>query len=897
MPPEMARCDCQKIGKASDIYLLGGILYEVVTGLRPHGGANVHACIADAMDNRIQPTDKEGELANIALKAMAAEPSQRYTSVKDFQLAIRRYLSHAESVRLSEASDERLAGLGGVAANAMYREATEIIAAYQQAIKLWHGNCGAWVGLRRARAAFAENALERGDLSLAGSQVEAMQAEAGQFAVGVEHGLKSIEDLAARVRKAQAEAAARKRLVRLSVAAAVFAAVLGLGVTTAAYFTVRRDRDKAVDARRLAVAERDRATAAEAEEERLRVKAQAALQQVREENYYNTVALAGGKIAEGDVFSAEGLLWSAADSRRGWEWGLLMLHCHRELVTLRGHKGAVLSAAFAPDGKRVVTTGQDKTVVVWNAATGVALKALKTDPVPVVSAAFAPDGRKVLVGTRDGWIKTWDPEEASEIARVSLAVNGVNAGAVGLSAGGDRALTIARDGTVRVWQVSGGKELLALPAVGSADPETAALSADGRWVLTWSEGSTVRIREARAGGAARTLMLEGLVPPLVSAAFSPDGTRLVTTGRDGRARVWDTTTGAQLLSVRGHDDTVAFASFSPDGTRIVTAGYDASARIWDAADWESFLSVNVGAGKASCAVLSPGGRTLLAAGAGGGAEIRDAWCGRRITVLKGHTGEISSAVFSPDGKYVFTGGADKTIRIWDAADGKQLQVLQGHATRITGMAIDPAGELLLSAGERGVRIWNVRARKLLAKQDFETGVSRRTAFSPDGSRMLVTGTDIDILDTATRTRVAGLKGSGSAFSSVAFSPDGKQLLVADRNGACLKDVQTGGNIFTLKGHAGGVSAVACSPDGTRLVTGGRGTVKLWDSRTGREVLSLPGHSGWVTCVQFEARGSRLITADESGLIRIWLGFDTGIKAENLPAEKDKIYGLWARRIE
>ena len=897
MAPEMARCDHLKIGKASDVYLLGGILYEIVTGLRPHGGGNVHACIASAMDNLIQSTEKKGELVDIALKAMSTELSQRHTSVKDFQEVLRRYLSHAESLRLSEATDERLTGLAAAPPDVVYREATEIVAAYQQAIKLWHGNSTAWIGLRRARHAFTEIALERGDLSLAGAQVDAMEAEAGQFAIADEKNLESIEDLAAKVRKALAAAGARKRLVRFSVSVAIFGGLLALGIVTVSYLMARRDRDRAFEAHRVALAERDRATAAEVEEARMHHLAQSALQQVREENYYNSIALADRKIAEGGVRSAEALLWNTADNRRGWEWGLLLFLCHRDLVTLRGHKSALLSAAFSPDGARVVTAGQDNTVVVWNAMTGVALHAIKTDPTPVVSVAFAPDGRRIRVGTRDGWIKTWDPEKASEIGRVSLASGGREAGAAMLSPSGGRAVSMARDGIVNLWNTATGEALFAFPPDELKKPATAALSADSRYLLTWTEGSTVLIREARDGGASRTLNLVGLAPPVLSACFSPDGSRIATTGRDAKIRIWDAESGRAQLEVRGHDGAVSFASFSPDGRRLVTAGHDRTARIWDAADWESFLTISVGAGAASCVALSPDGRLILAGGKEGRAVLLDAWSGKRVAVLKGHEGPVSAGAFSPDGKRVFTAGHDKTVRIWDARTGRPVKVLEGHLDQVTGLAVDPTGAQLLTVGRRGVRVWNAGDYTLLAKQDFKAVLSRQAAFGSDGSRMLVAGVDIDVLNGESRARVSRFKGDGGAVSAVVLSPDGEYVLAGDRKGARLRDAQTGEDVFVLRGQGGGVSTVAFSPDGSRLVTGGRDVVTLWDAETGRELLSLPGHAGWVTRAIFSDDGLRLVTADEAGRIRVWLGFDPEMAVDDLVGQKEKLHALWAKRVE
>jgi hypothetical protein len=124
MAPEMAACAIERIGPASDIYLLGGILYEIVSGLRPHPGEDVYDCVAAAMENIIQPTDRKGELVDVALKAMAARPEDRHRSVKDFQRALRDYFSHAESAKLAGAAVARLAALSAAAEEDAYREAT-----------------------------------------------------------------------------------------------------------------------------------------------------------------------------------------------------------------------------------------------------------------------------------------------------------------------------------------------------------------------------------------------------------------------------------------------------------------------------------------------------------------------------------------------------------------------------------------------------------------------------------------------------------------------------------------------------------------------------------------------------------------------------------------------------
>ena len=136
------------------------------------------------------------------------------------------------------------------------------------------------------------------------------------------------------------------------------------------------------------------------------------------------------------------------------------------------------------------------------------------------------------------------------------------------------------------------------------------------------------------------LTLSGHEDSVLSAAFSPDGARIVTASRDKTARIWDAATGKQIAVLRGHENPVLSAAFSPDGARIVTASGDKTARIWDAAT------------------------------------------GKQIAVLRGHEDTVNSAAFSPDGTRIVTASDDKTARIWDAASGKEITVLRGHEDEV-----------------------------------------------------------------------------------------------------------------------------------------------------------------------------------------------------------------------
>jgi len=183
MPPEVAGCALEQVGKASDIYLLGGILYEIVTGLRPHDGVSLLDCINQAMRNVLQPTEKSGELVEIALKALHTEPGERYPSVREFQRAVREYLAHAESLAVAQQGRRRFEALAGLDREDIYRECNEIIALFKQALVGWPGNRLAAEGLIRVRQTLAAIALRRGEIDLARSHGRAMQQEIQQYNV------------------------------------------------------------------------------------------------------------------------------------------------------------------------------------------------------------------------------------------------------------------------------------------------------------------------------------------------------------------------------------------------------------------------------------------------------------------------------------------------------------------------------------------------------------------------------------------------------------------------------------------------------------------------------------------------------------------------------------------
>ena len=228
-----------KIGLVSDIYLLGAILYEIITGKTPHTGKNVMQCLFSAARNEIQPTDKTGELLTIATKAMSTKPENRFVSVAEFQGAIRQYESHAESVILSTKADE---DLNRAVKESNYETFSRALFGFQEAYRLWEENPRAMAGIQETTLAYAEAALVRSDFDLG---ISVLSDEKPQHV-----------DLLRRLRQARREREARQQRLKTARRVGLALAALVFIVVTVAFFWVKAEESRALLAEADAVEQR-----------------------------------------------------------------------------------------------------------------------------------------------------------------------------------------------------------------------------------------------------------------------------------------------------------------------------------------------------------------------------------------------------------------------------------------------------------------------------------------------------------------------------------------------------------------------------------------------------------------------------------------------------------------
>lgn len=524
--------------------------------------------------------------------------------------------------------------------------------------------------------------------------------------------------------------------------------------------------------------------------------------------------------------------------------GGLALRVQAQSEIYAGHKSDISAVAFTTDGSKLLTAGYgDRSVRVWDVATGGQIRKLTPDWSTVQEARYSRDGRFIVAG---GGLEAmlWEVESGAVVRRFQGG-HADYVHCVAVSADGGLVLTGGRDGKAVLWNAADGSVLRTFDAHSAATSgiSDVDISVDGTRILTaGSDDLLLKVWDA-SDPSAPTAVLTGHTNSVRSGRFSPDaaGAQVVSTANDNTAKVWEATTGTALVTFTGHTVDVVDAAFCGYGTQVVSCG-GTQVKVWNAASGAELSSFADNEQTTRAVAFSADGTTVASAGIDDFVWLSAPGTGTAIRAIGGHIRAAWAVDVSDDGQSVLTGSVDATAKLWNRFTGTLVRSFSGHTDGVAGVAFLPSGAQFVSASLDGTaRLWEAQTGAVVRTFADHTLAVNAVAVSADGSRLL-TGSDDNsakLWDLATGT-VLGTFSHAGDVEGVAFVPGGTQIVTGCRdNNVYLWDMANTGTPVRTFPAAYDILSVAVSPTGDRIVAGSGRYVHCWNTATGAPVWPAP----------------------------------------------------------
>lgn len=662
MAPEQASGKTKEIGPATDVYALGAILYECLTGRPPFKAATATDTILQvlrdepALPTRLNPKVAR-DLETICLKCLHKESGRRYLSAGELAGDLSRFRAgepiHARPVskleRLWRWSRRKpaLAATGFVATTALLIAiGLTVVMAFSEAENAQRAADDAWtISLKQQETARALEDVKRQEKHTAAALED----------------VKHQEKLTA---KALNEAKHQERLTAKALKEA--------------------KRQEKLTAMALEESKRQEKQAKRRTAELLFEQAYARCLQEDSHRGLIWLALVLNEVGKLDAPDIERAIRRHLDA---WRWHVHRIRSKHAVGCVTLDSGVV---AFSPNGKTILMS--------WDCYGTGLVETVKKVGRDVRCIAFSADGKMFLTGDSLNKARLWNSATDSELGPPLPHQASVGAGA--FSPDGKTVLTASNNDTLQFWETATGKPLRLFQHRGMVD--SVDFSPNGKLVLTGRRFFNIGwLWETATGkGLGVSTQHKNFVKVV---AFSPDGKAFVTGNADEFAKLWEATTG-KLLATLPHQ--VTAATFSPDSKTILTGGKDKTALLWEAASGKSLATLQH-QGSVTAVAFSPDSKVVLTGSSDRTARLWETATGKPLALLQ-HKSGIEAVAFSSDSETVVTASGD-IARLWEPATGKALgPTFQEFGEQITSVIFSPGGKTVLARSSHGfTRLWPV----------------------------------------------------------------------------------------------------------------------------------------------------------------------------------------------
>jgi WD40 repeat protein/serine/threonine protein kinase len=508
------------------------------------------------------------------------------------------------------------------------------------------------------------------------------------------------------------------------------------------------------------------------------------------------------------------------------------------LRAFAGHKRIVNHVAFSPDGKRLMSSSDDGSLRVWDVTTGQAVHALPTGHGRALGVAWSPVGTVGASVGDDGTVRLWDLATCKELR----TLRGHRTGVLAVRFSPDGRFLASGDwgGLVKIWNTATGEEIHSV-AGHTAGVWSVAFSPDGRYLASAGFDGGLKIWKTSSG--AEWLRLSSQSGPVNGVAFSPDGRLLAAGGDDNLVRVWDVTRAHEVVEL-GKFGWLFSVAFSPADRHIVAIGRNnPNVTVWDTRkDTPRHLSGGF-LGDITTVVFSADGQRLAAASDQRQARVWDLRTGQEIAPPGGKFAGVVALAFGPENQLLGVVAKPGSVTVRDLLAGRDLFRVSEDKPSLQGAAFSRDGLALATADTTGmVKVWETQTGRDLLQLPAKAAAAPDTglAFSRDRRQLAVVTTDpvvttnhvVSLWDLTTAQRTALCQGHHGRIKGLAFSADGRRLATAGHTDMTVKlwDTSTGLEALTIRGHKDHLEGVAFSADGQRLASvGWEGFVKVWDA--------------------------------------------------------------------